>query len=129
MKCKGHHHNTFLNIFVNAWQAMPNGGELFIRTENVLLDKQFVKAYRVKPGKYVRASITDTGGGMDEDTLKRVFDPFFTTKEKERGTGLGLASAYGIIKNHDGFITVESELGDGSTFNLYLPALSREVPE
>jgi two-component system cell cycle sensor histidine kinase/response regulator CckA len=120
---------VLLNIYVNAWQAMPIGGELSILTGNVILDKDFVRAYRAKPGKYVKILINDSGIGMNEDTLKRVFDPFFTTKEKERGTGLGLASAYGIIKNHDGFITAESQFGTGSTFNLFLPVFSREIAE
>jgi len=120
---------VLLNIYVNAWQAMPTGGELNIQTGNVTLDKDFVRAYRAESGNYVKISISDSGVGMNEDTLKRVFDPFFTTKEKERGTGLGLASAYGIIKNHAGFITAESQFGTGSTFNLYLPAFSREIAE
>jgi nitrogen-specific signal transduction histidine kinase len=118
---------VLLNIYVNAWQAMPGGGNLLIQTENVILNLDDVKPYGGKPGKFVKVSITDTGIGMDAATLKRVFDPFFTTKEKERGTGLGLASAYGIIKNHDGIISVESEPGQGSTFNIYLPGGSRKA--
>ncbi len=116
---------VLLNIYVNAWQAMPAGGNLLIQTGNVILDLDEVKPYGGEPGKYVKVAITDTGIGMDAATLKRVFDPFFTTKEKERGTGLGLASAYGIIKNRDGIISVESEPGKGSTFNIYLPIGSR----
>jgi two-component system cell cycle sensor histidine kinase/response regulator CckA len=118
---------VLLNIYVNAWQAMPAGGNLLIQTENVILDLDDVKPYGGKPGEFVKVSITDTGIGMDAATLKRVFDPFFTTKEKERGTGLGLASAYGIIKNHDGIISVESEPGQGTTFYICLPASSRPV--
>jgi PAS domain S-box-containing protein len=113
---------VLLNIYVNAWQAMSTGGTLFIRTANVQLDNKFVKPYNSKPGDYVIISIKDTGAGMDASTIKKVFDPFFTTKEKERGTGLGLASAYGIVKNHDGIIVAKSEKGHGSTFNIYLPA-------
>ena len=113
---------VLLNIYVNAWQAMSTGGTLFIRTANVHLDKKFVKPYSSSPGDYVNISIKDTGVGMDSNTLKKVFDPFFTTKEKERGTGLGLASAYGIVKNHDGIIVAISEKGHGSTFHIYLPA-------
>ena len=118
---------VFLNIFVNAWQAMPAGGNLYIQTKNEILDENFAGAYGVRPGKYVAISITDTGIGMDEKTLKRVFDPFFTTKDKEMGTGLGLASAYGIIQNHDGIITAESAWGQGSTFHIYLPASDKPV--
>ena len=118
---------VLLNIFVNAWQAMPEGGDLYVQTKNEMLDESFTGVYGVRPGKYVAISITDTGIGMDEKTLKRVFDPFFTTKEKERGTGLGLASAYGIIQNHDGIITAESAKGKGATFQIYLPASDKPV--
>jgi two-component system cell cycle sensor histidine kinase/response regulator CckA len=120
---------VLLNIFVNAWQAMNGGGNLYIQTENAILDDNFVRAYGVQPGEYIQISITDTGIGMDEETAKRVFDPFFTTKEKERGTGLGLASAYGIIKNHDGIITAESTPGQGATFKIYLPASDKPVTD
>ncbi len=118
---------VLLNIFVNAWQAMPEGGDLYIQTKNEILDDNFVRAYGVAPGKYIKISIMDTGIGMDEKTMKRVFDPFFTTKEKGRGTGFGLASAYGIIKNHDGIINVESAKDEGATFNVYLPASEKTV--
>ncbi len=118
---------VLLNVFVNAWQAMPGGGDLYIQTENGMLDQDFAGAYGVRPGKYVVMSITDTGVGMDENTLKSVFDPFFTTKPKERGTGLGLASAYGIIKNHDGIIIAESTRGEGATFHIYLPASEKPI--
>ena len=119
---------ALLNIYVNAWQAMPRGGELYIQTENVTLDANFVSPHDVKPGNYVMISVTDSGIGMDESTLKRVFDPFFTTKTKERGTGLGLASAYGIIQNHDGIITVYSVEGQGASFKIYLPSSDKIVP-
>jgi two-component system cell cycle sensor histidine kinase/response regulator CckA len=114
---------VLLNLYVNAWQAMPGGGELYIETENVILDKDYVKPYNVSPGNYVRLSVTDTGVGMDKATQKRIFDPFFTTKEMGRGTGLGLAFAYGIITNHDGIINLYSSKGTGTTFNIYLPAI------
>ncbi|UCE56804.1 MAG: PAS domain S-box protein [Desulfobacterales bacterium] len=120
---------VLLNIYVNAWQAMPEGGNLYIQTENVVLDENYTKPFSVKKGKYAKISITDTGGGMDEKTLKRIFDPFFTTKEKGRGTGLGLASAYGIIKNHGGIINAYSETGCGATFSIYLPAYEGAVFE
>jgi CheY-like chemotaxis protein len=108
---------------------MPDGGDLYIQTENVIIDKDYIKPYKVEPGKYVKISITDTGVGMDESTLQRIFDPFFTTREMGRGTGLGLASAYGIIKNHNGFIDVDSEIGKGTTFSIHLPASEKEVVE
>ena len=113
---------VFLNLFVNAWQAMPDAGDIYLETSNVVFSRSYTKPHEVKPGKYVKISIVDTGIGMDEETASRVFDPFFTTKGVERGTGLGLASAYGIVKNHGGMIHVYSEKGHGSTFNIYLPA-------
>ena len=113
---------VLLNLFVNAWQAMPGGGDLYIETKNISLDENRFKSYVGKSGRYVKISITDTGIGMDEKTKERIFEPFFTTREMGRGTGLGLASAYGIIKNHNGFINVYSEKGKGSTFNIYIPA-------
>ena len=118
---------VLMNLYINAWQAMPGGGDLFLETENVTLDESYVKPFSIEPGRYVKLSITDTGVGMDKATQERIFDPFFTTKEMGRGTGLGLASAYGIIKNHGGFIKVSSKKGDGSTFNIYLPASESDV--
>ncbi|RPH52137.1 MAG: PAS domain-containing sensor histidine kinase [Desulfobacteraceae bacterium] len=120
---------ALLNIYLNAWQAMPSGGNLYIVTGNVLIDENYIKKFAITPGRYVMISITDTGVGMDEATKQRVFDPFFTTREIGRGTGLGLASVYGIIKNHDGFINVYSEKGKGSTFNIYLPAFGKVKEE
>ena len=116
-----------LNLYVNAWQAMPGGGDLYIETENVLLTEKEVQPHNVKAGRYVKVTVMDTGVGMDEQTRQRVFEPFFTTKEMGRGTGLGLASAYGIIKNHGGIIDVESEKGVGTSFHIYLPVSDKEV--
>jgi CheY-like chemotaxis protein len=118
---------VLLNLYVNAWQAMLHGGDLFIKTSNVVLDEKYTMPFGVKAGTYVKISVTDTGIGMDKATQQRIFDPFFTTKEMARGTGLGLSSAYGIIKNHGGIINVYSEKGKGSTFNIYLAASTNEV--
>jgi two-component system cell cycle sensor histidine kinase/response regulator CckA len=126
---RGQIEQVLLNLYVNAWQAMPGGGKLYLQTENVTLDEDYVMPYKINPGRYVKISVTDEGVGMDEETQKRLFEPFFTTKEMGRGSGLGLASAYGIIKNHDGFINVYSKKGEGTTFTLYLPASEKEVME
>ena len=118
---------VLLNLYVNAWQAMPAGGHLYIQTENIHLDESIIKAFDVRAGRYVRITITDSGVGMDAATQQRIFEPFFTTKELGRGTGLGLASAYGIIKNHGGFIDVHSTKGKGTTFSIYLPVGERDI--
>ncbi len=114
---------VLLNMYINAWQAMPSGGNMYIETKNMSVNEQESLTYNIKPGEYIKISITDTGIGMDEATKQRVFEPFFTTRRVGEGTGLGLASAYGIIKNHGGTINVYSEEGHGATFSIYLPAL------
>jgi two-component system, cell cycle sensor histidine kinase and response regulator CckA len=119
---QGQMEQVLLNLYVNAWQAMPQGGNLSIETKNVELNEGSIKGFFFEPGKYVKITVTDTGTGMDEKTKERIFEPFFTTKEMGRGTGLGLASAYGIIKGHGGVINVVSEKGSGSSFEIYLPA-------
>ncbi len=122
---RGQIDQVLLNLFVNAFQAMPDGGDLYVRTENVTLDDSFVGPYHAVPGRYVMVSVRDTGLGIDEKIRDRIFDPFFTTKGTGFNTGLGLASAYGIISNHGGIITCSSTMGKGSTFTFYLPAAAR----
>jgi PAS domain S-box-containing protein len=118
---------VLLNLLVNAWQAMPDGGDIFVETKARDLNGDLCGLYKIRTGSYAVVEVTDTGTGMDQATQQRIFDPFFTTKEKGRGTGLGLASAYGIIKNHGGIITVQSEPGHGATFNIYLPLSQRQI--
>jgi signal transduction histidine kinase/ActR/RegA family two-component response regulator len=120
---------VLLNLLVNAGQAMPEGGHLLLHAENANLADENGALLGVPPGRYVKLVITDTGSGMDAKTMSRIFEPFFTTKAPGQGTGLGLASVYGIIKNHAGFIGVESERGKGTTFTLLLPATERPVAE
>ena len=123
---QGQMDQVFLNLFINASQAMPGGGDLDLKTENVIFSETDEKPAGVNVGKYVRISVTDNGVGMDSKILERIFEPFFTTKQKGTGTGLGLASAYGIIKNHGGSIHVFSEPGKGTTFHIYLPATDHQ---
>ncbi len=124
---QGQIEQVLLNLYVNAADAMPGGGKLFLKTRNQTHLNIKSDQYSPMPGKYVQLTISDTGIGMDDQTLARIFDPFFTTKELGRGTGLGLASVYGIIKNHYGYINVESEKGRGTTFTIFLPASKKAV--
>ena len=124
---RGQIEQVLLNLMLNACQAMPKGGDLIIETAFVSLDDNSSKVCQLNPGPYAQVSVKDSGIGMNEETMRRVFDPFFTTKEKERGTGLGLSSAFGIVKNHDGTIKVESAIGKGTTFEVLIP-LSDKTP-
>ena len=125
---RGQIEQALLNLYVNAWQAMPAGGDLYVHTENVVVSRSNVLPY-MEPGNYVKTTVADTGVGIDRETQKRIFEPFFTTKGMGRGTGLGLASVYGIIKNHGGYINVYSEKEHGTTFTIYLPASEKSIIE
>lgn len=121
-------HQMLLNLCVNARDAMPGGGTLTITAENESLDELYAQMLKgANPGQFVALSIADTGAGIPPENLDRIFDPFFTTKDPGQGTGLGLASVQGIVASHGGFIIVDSTLGRGSKFKIYLPALGAEA--
>ena len=124
---EGQIEQVLLNLYVNAADAMPGGGALFLKTKNETHVNIKSKHYSPTPGNYVQLTITDSGTGMDSQILERIFDPFFTTKELGRGSGLGLASVYGIIKSHDGYIDVESKKDHGTTFTIFLPASDKDI--
>lgn len=116
-------HQVLMNLCVNARDAMPNGGILTVSTENLKIDENSAKIHSdARPGDYIAISITDTGTGIAPELIDRIFDPFFTTKDIGKGTGLGLSTTMKIIKNHDGFIKVDSEIGKGTCFKIYLPS-------
>jgi len=124
---QGQMEQIFMNLYVNAWQAMPGGGEIYLETDNVDFSEEQASLYALAVGRYIQIKVTDTGVGMDARIRERIFDPFFTTKEMGRGTGLGLAMVYGIIKGHGGMINVTSEPGQGTTFTIHLPVSEEEV--
>ena len=119
---------VFFNLYVNAQQAMPDGGELFLETRNVSLDENCVRSLGSSGRNFVKISVRDTGKGMDKETQKRIFDPFFTTRKTSMGTGLGLSSVYSTIRNHNGVITVQSEEGKGALFTIFLPVSANRIP-
>lgn len=116
---------VFLNLFVNAWQAMPEGGTLTAETANTVVGEEQAAAHGISPGRYVEVRVRDTGEGIEPSVIERIFDPFFTTKPKGQGIGMGLASAYGIVRSHRGSIKAASRKGAGATFFVLLPACER----
>lgn len=123
---QGQMEQMLLNLYINAADAMAGGGDLILQTQNVIHTDIKSKLYQPMPGKYVRIRISDKGVGMDKQIQQRIFDPFFTTKRTGWGTGLGLASVYGIVKSHEGYVNVESKKGQGTTFYIYLPAAQKK---
>jgi signal transduction histidine kinase len=120
---------VLLNLIVNARDAMPDGGSLIVSTSNRELNEKEARILSAPVGKFVQLKVADTGGGMTQEVRNHLFEPFYTTKEQGKGTGLGLSTVYGIIRQNDGFIEVESELGKGSIFRILLPAQTPGIPQ
>lgn len=121
-----HIEQILVNLLTNAKDAMPEGGTIFIETSSEILDENFIKIHKYgKVGKFIRLTITDTGIGMDEETKEKAFDPFYTTKDVGKGTGLGLSIVYGIVKQHNGYISLYSEKGKGTTIKIYFPCMDK----
>jgi hypothetical protein len=121
---------VLMNLCVNARDAMPNGGRILVMAEGVSLDESFARMRSgANPGRYVRITVSDTGTGIPSDLIDKIFDPFFTTKAPGRGTGLGLSTVLGIVKGHGGFVSVESQIGKGTDFQVYLPAAESPLLE
>jgi signal transduction histidine kinase len=118
--------HVLMNLLLNASEAMPESGAITVETRNIVLHKKQVRLDKTVSGRFVMIGVRDQGKGIDKEMIPRIFDPFFTTKPMSAGTGLGLASVYGIVDNHGGFVTVESTMGKGSCFSIFLPAASRE---
>lgn len=120
---------VLLSLYMNAAEAMPDGGDLYLQSENVYLDEMYIQPFAGAPGWYVKLSVTDAGQGLNEDAKRRIFEPFFSPYRPIRYEGMGLAAAYGTIKSHNGIINVYSEEGHGTTFNIYLPVMKKESPD
>ncbi len=125
---KGQIEQVLINLYLNAWQAMDENGSIHLETANVKIDKQFVRPYIIRFGNYVKITVKDSGRGIEKSIRHRIFEPFFTTRQMGRGSGLGLASVFGIVKNHGGFVDFSSEPEKGSVFDVYLPASHKKPP-
>jgi PAS domain S-box-containing protein len=126
---QGQIEQVLLKLYINAVDAMPDGGKLILKTMNTTHEHMKNPIYEPRPGNYVLLRVTDTGSGIDKEIMERIFDPFYTTKDMGKGAGLGLASVYGIIKAHGGYVDVESDKGHGTSFSIYLPESEKEVRE